>query len=66
MAALEAAMTQFERLPVFTLDSQPRRRRLLIKARAEMGSRLLFSFIPVAIDTDWVDSNKFRYPPRQP
>ena len=65
LAALEAAMTQLERLPVFTLDGSPRRRRLLLKARAEMGSRLLFTFIPVAIDTDWEDSNKFRYPPRQ-
>lgn len=65
LAAVEAALTQIERLPVFTLSSAPRRRRLLVKARAEMGSRLLFSFIPVAIDTDWADSNKFRYPPRQ-
>jgi hypothetical protein len=64
-AALEAAMTQLERVPVFTLERPAGRRRLLLKARAEMGSRLLFSFIPVTIATDWADSNKFRYPPRQ-
>lgn len=58
--ALEAAMTRVERVPVFTLD-RASRRRLLIKARAELGSRTLLSFIPVAIHTDWRDSGKFRY-----
>lgn len=58
--ALEAAMTRIERVPVFTLD-RASRRRLLIKARAEIGARTLLSFIPVAIHTDWRDSNKFRY-----
>jgi hypothetical protein len=65
--ALEAAMTRVERLPVFTLGPEtPSRRRLLLKARAELGSRMLFSLVPVTIATDWEDSPKFRYPPRQP
>lgn len=57
---LQAAMTRIERVPVFTLD-RASRRRLLVKARAGLGSRTLLSFIPVAIQTDWRDSNKFRY-----
>jgi hypothetical protein len=64
--ALEAAMTQIERAPIFTLGRPRGRRRLLIKARAELGSRLLLSFIPVTITTDWADSSKFRVPARQP
>ncbi len=64
--ALETAMTQIERVPVFTLERPPGRRRLLIKARAELGSRLLLSFIPVTTTTDWADSSKFRVPARQP
>ena len=60
-------MTKVERLPVFTLDDDvPRRRRLLLKARAEMGTKTILSFIPVTIATDWEDSPKFRYSPPQP
>jgi hypothetical protein len=64
--ALEAAMTRIERVPVFTLDGPPHRRRLILKARAELGSRLLLSFIPVTVATDWADSPKFRWPAPQP
>lgn len=63
-ADLVAAMTRVERAPVFTLGSGTPRGRLLIKVRAELGSRTVLSFIPVAIHTDWKDSNKFRYPGR--
>jgi hypothetical protein len=61
--ALEAAMTRVERLPVFNLPDPRDRRRLLVKVRAELGSRMILSFIPVTITTDWVESAKFR-PPR--
>jgi len=57
--ALEAAMTRIERLPVFTLGPEARGR-LLVKVRAELGSRTLLSLIPVAIHTDWKESRKFR------
>ena len=56
---LEAAMTRFERVPVFRLDDDERGR-LLVKARAELGSRTLLSFIPVNVTTDWAESRKFR------
>lgn len=60
--ALEEAMTRIAGVPVFTLEGLPRGRRLLVKARAELGSRTMLSFIPVAITTDWKESRKFRVP----
>jgi hypothetical protein len=64
--ALEAAMTRIDRLPVFNLGDIRDRKRMLLRARAELGSRTVLSFIPVAITTDWVESSKFRRPPPQP
>jgi hypothetical protein len=60
--AAEAAMTQIGPLPVFSVAGLPRRSRLLIKVQAELGTRNLLSFIPMAIETDWKDSPKFRPP----
>lgn len=57
--ALAEAMTRVQSLPVFTLASFPRSWRLLVKARAELGSRTVLSIVPVAIVTDWVESRKF-------
>ena len=65
--ALEAAMTRIERLPVFNLADIRNRRRLLLRVRAELGSRTVLSFVPVVITTDWVESQKFRpAPPQEP
>jgi len=63
--ALESAMTQVGQLPVFTLTGLPHDRRLLLKVRAELGSRTILALIPETIDTDWKESSKFR-PPRPP
>ncbi len=60
--ALAAAMTRVQSLPIFTLASLPRSWRLLVKARAELGSRTILSIVPVAITTDWVESRKFQVP----
>jgi uncharacterized protein DUF4390 len=60
--ALEAAMTRVAPLPVFDLKGLPPRQRLLLKARAELGTKTILSFIPVTLTTDWVDSPKFRVP----
>jgi len=60
--ALEAAMTRIEAVPVFTPDEKTPAGRLLIKVRAQLGSRTLLGFIPAAIHTEWRDSNKFRRP----
>ncbi len=58
--ALEAAMTRIERLPVFSLANLHDRRRMLLRARAVLGSRTVLSFVPVLITTEWVESEKFR------
>jgi hypothetical protein len=58
--AVEAAMTRIDRLPVFSLANLHDRRRMLLRARAELGSRTVLSFVPVLITTDWVESEKFR------
>ncbi|MBV8201863.1 MAG: DUF4390 domain-containing protein [Acidobacteria bacterium] len=58
--ALEAAMTRIDRLPVFSIANLHDRRRMLLRARAELGSRTVLSFVPVLITTDWVESEKFR------
>ncbi|HXO18883.1 MAG TPA: DUF4390 domain-containing protein [Thermoanaerobaculia bacterium] len=60
--ALEQAMTRIEGVPLFTIDKYPHQWRLLVKMRAELGSRTILSMIPVAITTDWVESKKFRAP----
>lgn len=61
-ADLEAAMTQFDRVPLFAVAGLPRGERLLVRGRAELGARTLLSFIPVTIETDWAESRKFRLP----
>ena len=60
--ALEEAMTHVQGMPVLSLDGVPRGWRLLVKARAELGSRTILLLIPAAISTDWADSPKFRAP----
>lgn len=55
---VEAAMTRIGPLPVFSLERVREPGRLLVKVRAELGSRTLLSFIPVTVATDWADSNK--------
>lgn len=59
---LRRAMTLFEGLPAFTLEPLPRRWRLLVKVRALLGSRTLFSIIPTRETTDWKESDKFWAP----
>jgi hypothetical protein len=59
---VQDAMTRIGPLPVFTLERIPGRTRVLVKVRAELGSRNFLSFIPVTIATDWVESNKLRAP----
>lgn len=59
---LRTAMTEFDELPAFTLEPQTRRSRLLVKVRALLGSKTLFSFIPTRVNTEWRESRKFRPP----
>ncbi len=59
---LRTAMTEFDQLPAFTLEPLARRSRLLVKVRALLGSKTLFSFIPTRVNTEWRESPKFRPP----
>lgn len=59
---LRRAMTQFEGLPAFTLEPLPSRWRLLVKVRAILGTKTVFSIIPTREATDWKESAKF-WPP---
>lgn len=60
LPALERELTRIETLPAFQLDGLPRSWRLLVRVRAEMGSRTILSFIPSKVQTDWSESRKFR------
>jgi Domain of unknown function (DUF4390) len=59
---LEAAMTRFERVPLFAVTDLKgdAGSRFVLKARAELGSKTWLSFIPVHVNTDWTQSRKFR------
>lgn len=60
---LRAAMTRFEHLPAFSLEGLETTigdRRLLVRARAELGTRTILSLIPTTITTAWAESAKFR------
>lgn len=59
---LIAAMTRLERVPLLPLAGIPAGTRLLVSARAELGSRTVLGFVPVDVETDWVASRKFRVP----
>jgi hypothetical protein len=60
---LERALTRFESVPVFNLESGGGRRRLLIRMRAEIDSSNFLFFIPRRVATPWRYSRKF--PPPQ-
>ena len=59
---LRRALTRFEAVPVFTLESGGGRRRLLIRMRAEIDSAAFLFFIPRRVATPWRYSRKFRPP----
>jgi hypothetical protein len=62
--ALAAALGHIQGVPVFTLGPTGNRQRMLVKVRAELGTRTFLSLIPMTLATDWVESAKFR--PQKP
>jgi hypothetical protein len=60
LPSLERELTRVDALPAFHLDGLPRSWRLLVRVRAEMGSRTILSIIPAKVQTDWSESRKFR------
>lgn len=59
---LHEAMTSFERVLAFTLEDIQTNKTLVIRVRAEVGSKNLFSLIPTTLETDWVETRKFQIP----
>ena len=59
---LERVMTRFEKIPAFNLGDYGGRRKLQVRARAELGSRNILYFIPSKVTTDWRQSRKFQPP----
>jgi hypothetical protein len=60
---LLGALTRLDSIHVLTLDEElPHEWRLLLRARAELGTRTVFAFIPQRIATVWTRSRKFRAP----
>jgi hypothetical protein len=59
---LESAMTQYEGLTVFHIDQISPDKRLVVRARAELGSKTTLLIIPSSITTDWSRSRVFHAP----
>ncbi len=57
---LELALTHLEQMPIFSLDGVDTPDRLLVRARADLGSKTGFLFLPTRITTGWHRSRKFR------
>ncbi len=57
---LERAMTRIESVPVFELAQIESRDRMLVRVRADLGSKPGFLFLPTRISTGWHRSRKFR------
>jgi len=58
--ALELALTRFEGISIFVLSGASADDRLLVRARADLGSKTGFLFLPTRVTTDWHKSRKFR------
>lgn len=66
-AEVEAAFTRFVEVPVFTLTpellAEEAGRRLLVRARGDLGARTVLGFVPTRVTTEWLESNKLRIGP---
>lgn len=59
---LHEAMTRFDRVLAFSLDGIETRKKLVVRVRAEIGSKNLFSLIPTTLKTEWNETRKFQIP----
>ena len=59
---LREAMTRFDRVLAFSLAGVETRKMLVVRVRAEVGSKNLFSLIPTTLKTDWAETRKFQTP----
>jgi len=63
---LERALTQFTALPAFVVPEIEPGQRLLVRVRADLGTKTLLGFLPTTVETPWKESHKFRLPVDQP
>lgn len=66
LTELEAAMTVLDMFPVLDLGDVNARRRLTLRAQAELGRKTFMLMIPTKIETDWVTSRRFNAPEAVP
>ncbi len=59
---LRSAMTELEAVPAFTLEDVPAQWRLIVRTKAELGSKTILALIPAKVDTDWAESTEFHSP----
>jgi len=59
---LEAAMTRFENLVVFSIDPQLAEPRLVVRLRAVLGSHNILAFIPTKTTSEWVEARLVERP----
>lgn len=57
---LELALTRLAGVPIFDLESIDTPDRVLVRARADLGSKTGFLFLPTKVTTGWHRSRKFR------
>jgi len=59
---LEAAATRLEDFPALELTGLRPGRPMVVRARAELGTRTILSLIPAIRTTDWAESSRFEIP----
>jgi hypothetical protein len=59
-ADLERALTGFQRIPIFDLEDVAGTDLMLVRARADLGPKTGFLFLPTRATTGWHRSRKFR------
>jgi hypothetical protein len=59
---LRTAMTTFRRVLAFNVAGIETRKMLVVRVRAEVGSKNLFSLIPTTLKTDWAEARRFQIP----
>ncbi len=55
-------MTRFSGLTLFHLGDIGPKKRISVRARAELGSKTTLLIIPTQVKTDWVRSRRFLAP----
>ena len=63
---LARSLTRLSAVPAFVVPEAVLGQRLLVRARALLGSSTWLGFFPTSDETSWTESRKFRVPVEQP